>query len=231
MYHMMIYMHKKAGNYEKARKVFASMAEKGVPQSTVTIAFETYKEVSKIYDQHMEEQEERKKLYLRSMLLHNYVISVFTYGTMIKGYLKANDLDKVMEVYEKMRFSGIKANLTILTIIMDAFGRCKDFGSALSWYKEMESCGVTPDHKAKNVLLSLASSRDELEEGKELNGFRDETTTILAGLYQSDDDVSSGEFEYEEEEDDGAGETVLYDKKQEGSSHYVSSQRGELVGL
>lgn len=51
MYHMMIYMHKKAGNYEKARKVFASMAEKGVPQSTVTIAFETYKEVSKIYDQ------------------------------------------------------------------------------------------------------------------------------------------------------------------------------------
>lgn len=150
---------------------------------------------------------------------------------MIKGYLKANDLDKVMEVYEKMRFSGIKANLTILTIIMDAFGRCKDFGSALSWYKEMESCGVTPDHKAKNVLLSLASSRDELEEGKELNGFRDETTTILAGLYQSDDDVSSGEFEYEEEEDDGAGETVLYDKKQEGSSHYVSSQRGELVGL
>ncbi|KAL0805767.1 hypothetical protein Bca101_098258 [Brassica carinata] len=223
MYHMMIYMHKKAGNYEKARKVFASMAEKGVPQSTVTIAFETYKEVSKIYDQHMEEQEERKKLYLRSMLLHNYVISVC--------YLKANDLDKVMEVYEKMRFSGIKANLTILTIIMDAFGRCKDFGSALSWYKEMESCGVTPDHKAKNVLLSLASSRDELEEGKELNGFRDETTTILAGLYQSDDDVSSGEFEYEEEEDDGAGETVLYDKKQEGSSHYVTSQRGELVGL
>lgn len=56
MYHMMIYMYKKAGNYEKARKVFASMKEKGVPQSTVTynslMSFETsYKEVSKIYDQ------------------------------------------------------------------------------------------------------------------------------------------------------------------------------------
>ena len=98
---------------------------------------------------------------------------------MIKGYLKANDLDKVMEVYEKMRFSGIKANLTILTFIMDAFGRCKDFGSALSWYKEMESCGVTPDQKAKNVLLSLASSRDKLEESKELTGFRDETKQSL----------------------------------------------------
>ena len=56
MFHMMIYMHKKARNYEKARKVFALMAERGVQQSTVTynnlMSFETnYKEVSKMYDQ------------------------------------------------------------------------------------------------------------------------------------------------------------------------------------
>lgn len=49
-------MFKKAGNYEKARKVFAEMAARGVPQTTVTynslMSFETnYKEVSKIYDQ------------------------------------------------------------------------------------------------------------------------------------------------------------------------------------
>lgn len=56
MFHVMIYMYKKAGNYEKARKIFALMAERGVQQSTVTynslMSFETnYKEVSKIYDQ------------------------------------------------------------------------------------------------------------------------------------------------------------------------------------
>lgn len=56
MFHMMIYMHKKAGSYEKARKLFALMAERGITQSTVTynslMSFETnYKEVSKIYDQ------------------------------------------------------------------------------------------------------------------------------------------------------------------------------------
>lgn len=56
MFHMMIYMYKKAGGYEKARKLFALMAERGVQQSTVTynslMSFETnYKEVSKIYDQ------------------------------------------------------------------------------------------------------------------------------------------------------------------------------------
>lgn len=56
MFHMMIYMHKKAGSYEKARKTFAMMTERGVHQSTVTynslMSFESnYKEVSKIYDQ------------------------------------------------------------------------------------------------------------------------------------------------------------------------------------
>lgn len=56
MFHMMIYMYKKAGSYEKARKIFALMAERGVQQSTVTynslMSFETnYKEVSRIYDQ------------------------------------------------------------------------------------------------------------------------------------------------------------------------------------
>jgi len=52
----MIYMFKKAGSYEKARKTFALMAERGIEQSTVTynslMSFETnYKEVSNIYDQ------------------------------------------------------------------------------------------------------------------------------------------------------------------------------------
>lgn len=49
-------MFKKAGNYEKARKLFSEMAARGVPQSTITynslMSFETnYKEVSRIYDQ------------------------------------------------------------------------------------------------------------------------------------------------------------------------------------
>nr|VDC62972.1 unnamed protein product [Brassica rapa] len=341
MYHMMIYMYKKAGNYEKARKVFSSMAEKGVPKSTVTynslMSFETnYKEVSKIYDQmqrsgiqpdvvsyallikaygraRREEEAlsvfeemldagvrpthkaynilldafaisgmvEQAKTVFKSMrrdrfypdlcsyttMLSAYVNAsdmegaekffkrikvdgfepnIVTYGTMIKGYAKANDLDKVMEVYEKMRLSGIKANQTILTTIMDASGRCKDFGSALSWYKEMESCGVPPDQKAKNVLLSLASSQDELEEAKEeVTGLIDEKTTILAGVYRTDDDdddednyiTSSDEDEDEDEDEeedddvDGAKETVLYDKAQEGSLAYVGSQTEELVEL
>uniref|UniRef100_A0A1J3D9G5 Pentatricopeptide repeat-containing protein n=1 Tax=Noccaea caerulescens TaxID=107243 RepID=A0A1J3D9G5_NOCCA len=336
MYHMMIYMYKKAGNYEKARRLFASMAGKGVPQSTVTynslMSFETnYKEVSKIYDQmqrsgiqpdvvsyallikaygraRREEEAlsvfeemldagvrpthkaynilldafaisgmvEQAKTVFKSMrrdrflpdlcsyttILSAYVNAsdmegaekffkrikvdgfepnIVTYGAMIKGYAKANDLEKIMEVYEKMRLSGIKANQTILTTIMDASGRCKDFGSALGWYKEMESCGVPPDQKAKNVLLSLASTQDEVEEAKELTGLRNDTTTSIAKVYGSDDDdeeeedISSededeDEDDYEEDGDD-ASETVSYDNTQEGSLAHVSSQTEELVGF
>lgn len=56
MFHMMIYMFKKAGSYEKARRMFALMTERGIRQSTVTynslMSFETnYKEVSKMYNQ------------------------------------------------------------------------------------------------------------------------------------------------------------------------------------
>ncbi|GLT26264.1 hypothetical protein SLA2020_013460 [Shorea laevis] len=56
MFHMMIYMYKKAGNHGKARELFALIIERRVPQSTVTynslMSFESnYKEVSKIYEQ------------------------------------------------------------------------------------------------------------------------------------------------------------------------------------
>jgi pentatricopeptide repeat protein len=56
MFHMMIYMYKKAGDYTQARKLFAQMPERGIPQSAVTfnslMSFEAdYKEVSSIYDQ------------------------------------------------------------------------------------------------------------------------------------------------------------------------------------
>ncbi|CAO2837822.1 unnamed protein product [Amaranthus hypochondriacus] len=56
MFHMMIYMHRKAGSYEKAYRLFCLMGERGIQRSTVTfnslMSFETnYKEVSRIYDQ------------------------------------------------------------------------------------------------------------------------------------------------------------------------------------
>lgn len=106
--------------------------------------------------------------FFRRLKQDGFEPNVVTYGALIKGYAKINNLEKMMEKYEEMRACRIKANQTVLTTIMDAYGKNRDFGSAVVWYKEMESCGFPPDQKAKNILLSLAKTGEEQEEADQL---------------------------------------------------------------
>ncbi|KAI3826102.1 hypothetical protein L1987_00145 [Smallanthus sonchifolius] len=301
MFHMMIYMYKKAGKNDKARKLFSMMNERGLQQTSVTynslMSFETnYKEVANIYDQmqrakvkpdvvsyallisaygkaRREEEAlavfeemldagvrptqkaynilldafaisgmvEQAKIVFKSMrrdrctpdlcsyttMLSSYVNAsdmegaekffkrikqdelepnVVTYGTLIKGYAKTNDLETMMQKYEEMQLHDIKANQTIYTTIMDAYGKNRDFGDAVIWYKEMESCGVVPDQKAKNILLSLASTVEEKAEASELVGqtdhFIDQHTVVNENIRFNDDDDDDHDDEYDDDEDD-----------------------------
>lgn len=108
--------------------------------------------------------------FFRRLKQDGFKPNIVTYGTLIKGYAKVENLDKMMELYEQMQASGIKPNQMILTTIMDAYGKNKDFDSAVIWYKELESRGFSPDQKAKNILLSLAKTAHEQEEANELVG-------------------------------------------------------------
>lgn len=133
--------------------------------------------------------------------------NVVTYGALIKGYAKVNNLEKMMEKYEEMRLSDIKANQTIFTTIMDAYGKHMDFGSAVVWYKEMLACGIPPDRKAKNVLLSLSGTAEEKEEATELVGNLDprskqQTLHEISGSGEEDDEDDDDEMEYSEEPKD-----------------------------
>ncbi|GAB2233633.1 hypothetical protein Droror1_Dr00002860 [Drosera rotundifolia] len=299
MFHMMIYMHKKAGSYQKARKLFKLMADRGVQRTTVTynslMSFETdYREVSRIYDQ-MQRAGNRPDVVSYALLIHAYgkarredeALAVFeemldadvrpthkaynilldafaisgmveqakivfksmksvrffpdlcsyttmlsayinasdmngaekffkrirqdgfepnavTYGTLIKGYANANDLDKMMKAFKEMETSGIKANQTIMTKIMDAYGKNGDFESAVFWFKEMEARGCPPDQKAKNILLSLASTDEERELATQVVEHRhnladvDDAWFDFAGYVGEDDDDHG--------DDDDAGE-------------------------
>ncbi|GFP96395.1 pentatricopeptide repeat-containing protein at3g59040 [Phtheirospermum japonicum] len=311
MFHMMIYMYKKSGSYDKARKLFALMSEKGIQQSTVTynslMSFETnYKEVANIFDQmqrsgirpdvvsyallinaygkaRREEEAlavfeemldagvrptqkaynilldafaisgmvEQARTVFKSMrrdrcspdlcsyttMLSAYVNApdmdgaekffkrikvdgfepnVITHGTLIKGYAKLNNLEKMMEKYESMRVDGIKANATIFTTIMDAFGKNKDFGSAVIWFNEMVSSGVSPDKKAKNILLSLAKTVEEQSEAKQLV----ENMSIDHPLNDDDDD--------DDDDGDDADESDVLDDKYDELMTVSSVHRREL---
>ncbi|KMT10991.1 hypothetical protein BVRB_5g112160 isoform A [Beta vulgaris subsp. vulgaris] len=98
MFHMMIYMHRKAGSYEKAYKLFSLMAERGIHRSTVTfnslMSFETnYKDVSRIYDQ-------MQRAGLRP--------DVVSYALLIHAYGKARREEEALAVFEEMLDAGVR---------------------------------------------------------------------------------------------------------------------------
>lgn len=130
--------------------------------------------------------------------------NIVTYGTLLKGYAKENDLEKMMEKYEGMVKNGIKPNQTIFTTIMDAYGKNKDFASAAYWFKEMDARGCPPDQKAKNILLSLAKTEEEQEEANQLVGGTTKYQTSRHFKYSSDD-VD------EDEDEDEASDTNYSD--------------------
>lgn len=157
--------------------------------------------------------------------------NVVTYGTLIKGYARVNDLDKMMERYEGMRGRGIKANQTIFTTIMDAYGKNKDFGSAVIWFKEMESCGVPPDQKAKNILLSLAKTVEEQDESRELVGHANlNSNARLASLPLNYVDEDSDDDDHDDEKDYDAEKVISFDEEQVElvvfNGHYQQNEEG-----
>ncbi len=155
--------------------------------------------------------------FFRRLKQDGFEPNVVTYGALIKGYAKINNLEKMMEKYEEMQACGIKANQTVLTTIMDAYGKNRDFGTAVVWYKEMEYRGFPPDEKAKNVLLSLAKTAEEQDEANQIAGNLDHSSNVqrlnrVPRFVNGDnDDVQ----EYDEDEYDDAEEATSCDERQD----------------
>ncbi|KAJ6303303.1 hypothetical protein OIU77_017227 [Salix suchowensis] len=153
MFHMMIYMQKKAGNYEKARKLCALMAERGVPQSTVTynslMSFETnYKEVSKIYDQMQ-----------RSGLRPDVV----SYASLIKAYGRARREEEALAVFEEMLDAGVRPSHKAYNILLDAFAISGMVEQARVVFKSMRRDRCTPDLCSYTTMLSAYVNASDME--------------------------------------------------------------------
>lgn len=143
-----------------------------------------------------------------------------TYGTLIKGYAKKLNVDKMMEKYEEMQMQGVKPNQTILTTIMDAYGKNKGFDFAVIWYKEMESRGLPPDQKAKNILLSLAKTAEEQKEANKLLGLLDQFSNeqglnSLSRFVDEDTEDDDDEYDSYIKYDSNVSDLISSDDKQE----------------
>ncbi|RCV29730.1 hypothetical protein SETIT_6G035900v2 [Setaria italica] len=135
MFHMMIYMYRKSGDYAQARKLFAQMSERGIPLSTVTfnslMSFETdYKEVSSIYDQ---------------MQRAGLKPDVVSYSLLIKAYGKARREEEALAVFEEMLDAGVRPTRKSYNILLDAFAISGLVDEANTVFKAMRRHRVEPD--------------------------------------------------------------------------------------
>ncbi|GER54013.1 pentatricopeptide repeat-containing protein [Striga asiatica] len=143
MFHMMIYMHKKAGTYEKARKLFAVMSTRGIQKTTVTynslMSFETnYKEVSKTFDQ-------MQRAGIRP--------DVVSYALLISAYGKARREEEALAVFEEMLDAGVRPTRKAYNLLLDAFAISGMVEQARTVFKSMRRDRCTPDLCSYTTML------------------------------------------------------------------------------
>ncbi|KAM7265378.1 hypothetical protein ACFE04_003061 [Oxalis oulophora] len=153
MFHMMIYMYKKAGNFEKARRTFAVMAERGVPRTTITynslMSFETnYKEVSQIYDQ---------------MQRGGIRPDVVSYALLISAYGKGRREEEALAVFEEMLDAGVRPTRKAYNILLDAFAISGMVEQARTVFKSMRRDRYMPDLCSYTTMLSAYVNASDME--------------------------------------------------------------------
>lgn len=153
MFHMMIYMFKKCGDYEKARKMFALMAARGVPRSTVTynslMSFEnSYKEVSNIYNQ---------------MTRDGLRPDVVSYASLINAYGKARREGEALAVFEEMLDAGVRPTRKAYNILLDAFAISGMVEQAKTVFKSMRRHRCAPDLCSYSTMLSAYVNASDME--------------------------------------------------------------------
>ncbi|KAL0400036.1 UNVERIFIED_CONTAM: Pentatricopeptide repeat-containing protein [Sesamum radiatum] len=185
MFHMMIYMYKKAGSYDKARKLFAVMPERGVQQTTVTynslMSFENnYKEVANIFDQ---------------MQRAGVRPDVVSYALLINAYGKARREEEALAVFEEMLDAGVRPTQKAYNILLDAFAISGMVEQARIVFKSMRRDRCSPDLCSYTTMLSAYVNASDMDGAEKffkrikLDGFEPNVVThgtLIKGYAKAD---------------------------------------------
>ncbi|CAH9072902.1 unnamed protein product [Cuscuta epithymum] len=153
MFHMMIYMYKKAKDDKKAHHVFTLMSERGIPQNTVTynslMSFSSnYKEVSKIYDQ---------------MQRGGLQPDVVSYALLINAYGKSRREEEALAVFEEMLDAGVRPTQKAYNILLDAFAISGMVEQAQTVFKSMRRDHCSPDLCSYTTMLTAYINASDME--------------------------------------------------------------------
>ncbi|CAD6265964.1 unnamed protein product [Miscanthus lutarioriparius] len=170
MFHMMIYMYKKAGDYAQARKLFTQMSERGIPLSTVTfnslMSFETdYKEVSSIYDQLMgkPEGEEEALAVFEEMLDAGVRPTRKSYNILLDAFAISGLVEEANTVFKAMRRHRVEPDLCSYTTMVLAYVNASDMNGAEKIFRRIKDDGLKPNVVVYGTLMKGYSKLNNVE--------------------------------------------------------------------
>jgi pentatricopeptide repeat protein len=94
----------------------------------------------------------------------NNLLDVFSYSIIIHGFGCSGEASKALEMYKKMKKSGLRPNLVTFNTLIDVLGKAEMIFEVQEIVEEMTALGYKPDVITYTSLLPVV--------GKGSKGFR-----------------------------------------------------------
>lgn len=99
--------------------------------------------------------------------------NVVTFSTLINGYIKANNIDEVVKVFQEMPSKGIVPDVVTYNNLVDGLCKANRLQLARQLFNEMQVHGNTPDTVTYTSLLDgLCKMHDLMRQCKYLKRWR-----------------------------------------------------------
>ncbi|KAJ6777967.1 hypothetical protein OIU74_001865 [Salix koriyanagi] len=209
MFHMMIYMQKKAGNYEKARKLCALMAERGMQRSGLRPDVVSYASLIKAYGR--ARREEEALAVFEEMLDAGVRPSHKAYNILLDAFAISGMVEQARVVFKSMRRDRCTPDLCSYTTMLSAYVNASDMEGAENFIKRLRQDGLKPNVVTYGVLIKGHAKVNNLEkmmeiyEEMQLNGIKANQTilTTIMDAYGKNKDFGSAVVWYKEMEHHG----------------------------
>ncbi|KAL6126235.1 hypothetical protein ACLB2K_074286 [Fragaria x ananassa] len=91
-----------------------------------------------------------------------------TYSCLIGGFNKVGDIDRGLELFEKMKEEGIPLNVVTLNTLLDGLCRHGKLNAALEFFNEMQRDGLKGNAVSYTILISSFCDVNIISKAKEL---------------------------------------------------------------
>jgi pentatricopeptide repeat protein len=95
---------------------------------------------------------------------------LITYSTVIKGYARAKEMDKVFDIYKFLKNNSTQYKLDeiIYNSILDGCAKTNNYDKALEIYQDMEASGIKKSNVTYSILVKVYSNAGEEEKAMAL---------------------------------------------------------------